>query len=359
MPMLNQISIRRNSIDYINFNSVSFRKSLVEFCGGYDVAYTDIDNKGIQFKADDDIELLIDDNKVFTGYVSSFSGEIDSGMHILRIKGKDKTIDFAQSSITENIEFTNTVKLEDVIQAVLTSLDIDDIQVINKLDIKPFETGEIVSAEVGDNALQFVEKYARKRQVLLTTTKDGNIELQQANFTDNGDVLQLIHGNPTNNVLFSSFERDFDNVYAQYTCKCSDALSTGDLNEDFVDRIAVATFDDARPARKTEIILDAASIDTLQKRAIWEKNCRLNGGVYRCRVQGFYNSLGEVYFPNMGLVQVTDDTWGINKKMLIKAVSFSFSNSGAVTDLTLVDPIAFSTIDDYEYNFEEGSIIKI
>lgn len=359
MTLSNQsILFRVNGIDFQNFQSINIRKSLIDFNGGYSLKYTDRDGNGALFKGNDLIEIIVNGETYLKGYVSENVGNIENNRHIIETFGQERTIDLVQSSLTENIEFQNSVKMIDVVKKVLLSLGMDTVKVITDLDIKPFEGGEIVSGEMGDNAFAFLEKYSRKRQLVLITNPDGNIELQRANFNFDGDILQLIEQNETNNVLSSSFKENFDNRFNQYTCKCADNLSFGDLNPDFVDRVGIATDSEIRASRKLEIIMDSSSIDTLKKRAVWEKNMRLNGGVYTCRVQGFASNTQNLYYPNMNLIQVNDDVQKINKQMLLRDVSLTLSNAGSFSDLILVDPIAYSNLEDYKYNFEEGSIIR-
>ena len=103
--------------------------------------------------------------------------------------------------------------------------------------------------------------------------------------------------------------------------------------------------------------MDSNSTSTLRKRLIWQKNFDLNSDEYICTVKGYRSNIGSLWYPNM-LVDVKDERRNIEKRMLIKRTEWKFSEDGTFTDMILVDPIAFSDIEDYEYNFETNEIIR-
>lgn len=352
------ILFRVNGIDYKDINEIEFNKSLTEFCGGFSLSITDRNDRGILFNGQEECELVIEGESIFKGYIVSTDGSIDNDFHLISVSGNERTNDLVESDLTENIEFTQSIKLEDIIRKVLSSLGMDFISVKSNTTLTPFNTDETISGQVGENAFQFIEKYARKKQVLITTDRDGNILLQRSSSIPNGGDLQLIKNNPTNNILTSSYRKDFRKIFAQYTLKCSDNLSTGWVNKSFEERRAFAFDTTIRQSRRKEIVVDSTDIFTLRKMAIWEQNVRLNGGEYICKVQGFKSNNDQIWYPNM-LVSVKDDIWGIEKNMIIKSCSYTQNNSGTFTNLNLVDPVVFSTIEDYNFNFNKGTLVKI
>ena len=347
---------RINGVDYTDFIGISCSKSMVEFSGGFTFNITDRKDSGKFFDGSEKCEIVIGSEIVSTGFIDEFSGNLDNGNHIINASGNEKTVDIIDSDLTSNIDFTGAIKLKDVIKKVLSTLNITDISVDSNIGVEAFTGDDLVNAEIGDNAFSFIEDYCKKRQVVITTTKKGNILLQRASTEFNGDVLQRIKGNTTNNVLTSSFRESFRNRYAQYICRCSDNLSTGEYDVGFEERKASSYDNQIRSTRKKEIIIDSSDIYTLRKRAIWEQNFRLNGGVYDCKVQGFRSPVtNEVWYPNM-LVLVKDTTWKIDKMMVVRDVEWKQDGAGSFTKLSLVDPIAFSTLKDYTYDFKSGTI---
>lgn len=351
------ILLRVDGVDYEDFTAISVNSSMADFCNVAEFTFTDRNRDGLRFDGSEFIEIIIDSELYFSGYAGDFEGSISSNDHTLNLVVYQKTIDIAQSSLTDNIEVVKGATIEYIIQKVIENIGID-CKVVTDLTIEPFQEDEIVSGVMGENAFDFIDQYIKKRQVLLNTNKDGNIEIVRSNTVYNGDILQLIDGNETNNVIISSFSKNFNKKFYKYTCKCQDNLTNGNLNKDFENRVAITYDNSVRKTRQLEIIIDSSSIDTLKKRVIWEKNVRQNSGVYNCIVKGHRSSAGNLWEKNM-LVSVKDDTWGIEKQMIIKELSLKEDlSSGLITEMNCVDPITFSTVEDYDYNFEEGTLTR-
>ena len=86
-------------------------------------------------------------------------------------------------------------------------------EVINEAGtIRAFD--DITSGEIGQSAFEFLEKYSRKRQVLLTT--DGKRALILARAGEErapADLLNLI-GSSTNNILNASLDINNRNYFS-------------------------------------------------------------------------------------------------------------------------------------------------
>lgn len=335
---MNKIYFRVDGVDYDNFLGISFTKTLSSFCAGFVLRMSDRKNAGSKFNGQSLCEILIDDNKLFTGYISELSGNIDNGKHSIQLKGNEKTVDLIESDFSKSIDISNGIKLEDIIRKCLDTIGLD-CKVYTDLIIPKFSNTEKISSEMGDNIFDFIDGLCNKRQVVINTDINGNIILQRANTIYQGAVIQSITGNNTNNVLSSSFTENFSKRFYKYICRCEDG-STGELNDDFNNRKAVSIDSSIRKTRIRDITLEALDIETLKKRAVWEKNFRLNNGVYMCKVKGFYNNIGQIYYPNQ-LCLIKDDTWGIETKMLLSDVSYSQDSSGSFSDLTFVNPLAY------------------
>ena len=95
----------------------------------------------------------------------------------MTFSGRSKTADLIDSYLVGKLSFAKGTTLKTIIETVLKDLNLN-IQVKETLSVSPFS--EVVSAKRGDKALDFILKYARKKQVLVTNDGDGNILITQS-----------------------------------------------------------------------------------------------------------------------------------------------------------------------------------
>lgn len=175
---MRNVVLEVNGTPYEGFTEINVKNSIEDFSGDFSFKATIEGIKFLPFKGNEPCRVLIDDIPLITGYIESVDYSYDTNSHEVEISGRDKTADIIDSSIVGNIEL-NSPSLETIVKAVLAGLNLD-IAIINQAgDIEP-EKDELVSAEVGENAFDFIEKYARKRGVLLSTNGDGNIVFTRA-----------------------------------------------------------------------------------------------------------------------------------------------------------------------------------
>ncbi|PNX52004.1 MAG: hypothetical protein BV456_01000 [Thermoplasmata archaeon M8B2D] len=374
-----KITIAVNGQQYEDFVSASVSKSLVEVSGGFAFQMTDRSDDGIPFESDDEVEIFIDGEKVITGYIMEENAEVGQNLSSISITGKEKTIDFVDSELTSNIDFGSSSSaletqylndlpnqpvlegnfdLVEIIKKALRNINLDiDVKLQDGLILNKFSQEENVIGKVGEKAFKFCEELARKRNVVITTDENGDILIQKATNIYNNAILQLIIGNETNNILSSNYKRDFRKRFYKYTARSSKNLGLGSFGDNSTNRVVVVYNNQIRSSRQREIVMDANSLSTMRKRLIWQKNFDLNNDTYFCKVQGFRDNTGELWYPNT-LVEVNDEKWNIKKRMLIKSCNWEFSNSGTFTNMILVDPIAFSDAEDYRYDFKINEIIR-
>jgi len=374
-----KITLALNGQQYEDFVSASVVKDLTELSGGFAFQLTDKSGDGVPFGANDSCEVYIDGEKVITGYTQKKKGGLSTSTSMYNIQGKERTIDFIESDLSTNITYSdeessnalerlylNNIKkqpiltgdfsLKDVIRRTLSNINLD-ISVFQQdgLVLDNFTQEENIVGKCGAKAFAFCEKYARKRGVLISSTKNSNVRIQRSARSYNGLVLQLILDNETNNVEDSEFVEDYSKSFYKYTARCSQNLSLGIFDKNPTNKTVTIYNNKIRKSRQKEIVMDANSTSTLRKRLIWQKNFDLSNDTYTCKVKGFRGNNGILWYPNL-LVEVNDERWGVKKRMLTKRVEWTFSNGGTFTNMTLVDPIAFSGIESYDYNFRTNEI---
>ena len=215
-----------------------------------------------------------------------------------------------------------------------------------------FSANEIVAAEVGEMASDFLEKYAKKRQLILSTDGAGNIIYTRAENVIISDFININTGINQGNVLSAEMSVDDSKRFGKYILiSQSNASGNGAIDDSEQSSVEEETYttatsidDEIRSARIFNFISDTTLQDqkSRQDRADWEKNVRkANGFIYSLTIQGFKNSKGVIWRPNM-LININDNVNSIYADLLILSVQFNLSlDGGTQTKLTLTTPDAF------------------
>ena len=223
------------------------------------------------------------------------------------------------------------------------------MNVVQKVDIKPFNSSEIQSGKIGSTYFSFIDKLAKLRQVILTTDGQGNIVIDRSSQRRIKTVLLSQYGNNQSNILSSS--STFDNtkrfsVYRSY----SQGNPLGNIDDpqtpsQLSNRLGTTAFDkQIRPTRQYNFITDSSSSDAnLKNRAAWEANIRrAQSRIFNCTVKGFVATNDNIIWqPNL-LVEVSDEFSNTQGLFLIKDVTYRISTGGEFTDLALVTKDAFT-----------------
>ena len=175
------LKIRLNGQDFTNFISASAALSMETAASAFAFKATADPDNLFPIPNGSLVEILADDIKVITGYVEKLGVGYAGREHTITVQGRSLLADLIDSTVGEVKEFEGQVNLEDIIRATLNSIDLSNIKIINQAgSIRNFDASDITSAETGQNAFDFIESYARKRQVLLTTNGDGNLVIARA-----------------------------------------------------------------------------------------------------------------------------------------------------------------------------------
>ena len=296
--------------------------------------------------------MLIDNNAVITGFVEAVSVSYDSGTHSLEISGRDKTCDIIDSSVIGKKEFSGPISLTQIITTSLSRNGITGISVINNAGtIANFEDSDLFGAEVGESLFGFLEKYARKRQVLLSSDGDGNIVLNRAGSAKALVALENIVGGQANNIKSASINYDFTQRFGKYIMQ-SQLNNSGLLDfvgtsmDDVVSQTSEALDSKIRLSRQLELTSNSSDDSvTLKDLATWHSNLRrARGTTYNVVVQGFYQDEAKTrLWKNNELVQVVDNFADVSATLLIQSVEYNFNlNSGSTTNISLVDKDAYT-----------------
>ncbi len=341
-----------NGISYTDFKEYDISRSVEDVAGQFSITMTTQGNQGI-FQVGDKIIIYVNNTPILTGHIEKKKVGYDHQSHDIQIQGRDNVADLVDSTIGNKIEFKAPVTLEKVIQSVLSDIQMTGVKVVNKASgLKPFLQGEIVSGEIDETIFDFLEKYTRKRQVLMTTDGKGNLILTRAGTTQAS--TKLVHrvaesGTEDNNILVSDVEYDDSKRFYLYRVHSqgnpSASANLGKTsNSEIVNRLGTANDLDVRHTRILDITAESAT-DTasLKERATWEATVRRARAIsYSCTIQGHtITPNGKPWEPNL-LVSINDEYALIAASLLIKSVNYILSlDDGNITQLELVHPDSY------------------
>lgn len=321
-----------NGTPYDNFTSATCELRLDSPSSKFSFRAVTPGGQPLPFKGGEECRVLVSDQLVLTGFIEVIDVSYDGTDHVIDISGRSKTADLLDSSLDQFDDLRGgELSLKQLIEAVLFHLDMS-IKVIDQVEPALFNSAEDIAApEPGDNAFQFIEKYAKKRQVLLTDDPNGNIVIAKNSGERAAGSVQHIIGADDNNVVSATFSFDITGRFNFH--KVSSALSFPALNDagdtsisSAVNQSGQRIDSDIRIGRQLIIVPDAsASDENCRKRAGWEAALRrARGLVYSAEVDGFRvgGDIGNIWELNK-IYQIVDDFVGKNETMLSNAIVFS------------------------------------
>jgi prophage tail gpP-like protein len=347
------LSVLVNGQKYENFVSYEITRSVEDLAGTFSIEMTNGWEKEPPVKMRSKIQIFVDDTSILMGFVEKLNVRYDNGQHIIRFSGRDKVCDLIDSTLGSNIEIKAPTTLDAIIHRVIKEINMTGVKIINQAGkLEKFSAGDIVSGNVDEPIFQFLQKYVRKRQVLMTTDGLGNVVLARTGSKQAGcALLHKVDDSPLqpNNILDAEMEWDDTQRFHLYRIHSqgnpSGAGSTTKLsNKEMVSRQGSTIDPEIRSTRVLDLMAESSTDSaTLFDRAEWEAIVRLARGFsYQCTVQGHtMGDGGKPWEPNL-LTTVYDDFHLIQDTLLIKAVRYSYNSNGTLTNLELVDPDSYT-----------------
>ncbi len=314
------------------------------------------------------VKIFVDDVQVLDGFIEKINGNYDTNTDVIHFSGRDKTADIIDNQIGDQKEIKGTISFVALLKRILLDNAITDIEVINNVnDVADFSAADVISPEIGQNMFAFLNDYAGKRQVFLTTDGLGNIVINR----DTTQQLKaaIIHrvgvrdANLQNNVISSEWSYDDTRRYNFYKVISQKNVSAGADNdlqtttEEDVKNIVLKKGD----AIDTEIRVNRVYVMKAEKpmedkecqaRAVWQLAiARARSLDYTAVING-HTADGEVWRPNR-LVKVVDQRVGLDGVFLINAVVYN-------TDLDSGDTVEIGIVERNRYKLaaEEASFEK-
>jgi prophage tail gpP-like protein len=356
---MSKIYLEVNGIKYEGFTEISINSSLENFCSSFSFATTlkeDINILGNKtggfvndIKLQNKVKIYIDDILVLTGYIEALNVDYDAKNHSIVYSGRDIGGDMVDSSIIQSTYKQRNFEL--LTKTVLSQNGFSDIKIVNNAGLLLLESTEVIKTESNETIFNFLDRYAKKLQVIIKINRFGNLEITRE---DDTIVKNMLINNRTkdNNILSAKLQlttKDRFNiidVYSQANNKTH--TSTG------ISQKGTAKDSSIRSTRRISLNMNTASESkTLNALAQWNVNVRrAKGSRYTCKVVDFYaeriqnilvGTLGfdKVWQPNT-LVDIVDEVAQIEGTFLIQGVEFTQSNNGSYTTLDIVEKGSFT-----------------
>ena len=340
------MEIEVNGVTYSRFTSANIELRLDALSNTFTFTAVSTQGAPLPFTVGAECRITVDGHTAITGHIEVVEGDYDGASHSITVQGRDKTGDVVDSSLSKFPNLKPPISLKSIIQKVLVNIGNTSIIVADQVAPPLFNKAEDLAASgEGVGAFEFIEGLARKRQVLLTSSANGNIVIVKTpGPIIDSFILQNVIGSKGNNVLKAAYSYDLTgryNVYKMTSSLNPTAISIGSSasNKDIVNQSGEVTDSAIREGRQLAIVPEGPySNKQNTDRAQWEQRVRAaRGQVYSATIQGHPH-----VHPN-DMIRVFDDFAGISAEMLINSVSYAMDlDSGKTTTLSLVEKNAYN-----------------
>lgn len=344
------ITIEVNGKDYAGFYSARVDLILDQLSNQFAFEASSEKGRPLPFLGGERCRVRVDGEPVITGTIEVVNPSGDEGSHAITLLGRDLTSDLIVSQIAAMDDLRPPITLREIVEAVITHID-SPLEVVDRINPAPFnEAEDLIAPEPGDVAFEFLSKYARKRQALLSSDGLGRVVITRSSGSPSGgSIIHRPEGDARNNVLRYSGRYDRSDLFRVYK-------SAGQLNPlasllaNIVDKDTISdqpaeVVDESIPRGRQYVMTDDSltssgeALETLK----WELNVRrARAREQTFTVAGFRDQAGELWNVNR-LVRVDSPFVGIDSTMLVNRVSFSYTEGrGSDTMLVVVPRDAFT-----------------
>lgn len=340
----NEIIMTVNGDNYSQFKEARVVKSLDAIGGTFEIIIASDFITNTPIRMEDEIQITVNGDVIISGNIDIVSSSYDDSAHDITISGQDITGDVVEATIFTTSTYQGDISLKSLIELVMSDNGVTDIGVIDIVttdenkDELIFKANEVKSGDVGDTLFDFMDKYAKIKNCLLTSDGEGNIIIYRTSKNQKAiSALRMIIGEDESNytIKTSNLSVDYTNRFKKIIIK-SQSDGDSDISGEFEDSFV------RRPRTKVIISDNSLTIKEAEDMARWEVvNRQSQSTVYRCNVYGFSSDSGKVWAPN-DMVSIRDDIQGVDDIMILRDVEYSISeDDGSITSLTFVSKDSF------------------
>lgn len=344
----NSVNIRGSEIEdvatifinqtlYNGWKGFSITRRLDSFSGSFSIDLHDRfreDGSPWPIKTGDSIQMYIGQDKILDGYIDSLNPSFSPTSRNVSAEGRDKTGDLVDCVPQQQGELKN-INLLNLCEKICSPFGIEVQNVVEEDISKPFDIWRIKPEET---AFETLERAARQRGVLLIANDFGQLRItRKGRFRSSSEIKQGF------NLIGGGGNYDNKNRFSEYKVIGQTKGTDQFFGKQVTSPSAKATDKGVTRYRPT-IIVSEANVDQgkAQERANWEVTMRAaNSFKVSLSVQGFFQQDGRLWRINE-IVKVTSGFLGlIEQDLLVRAVTFSKSDSGTITQLECTRPDAF------------------
>ncbi len=287
-------------------------------------------------------EVRIGDDTVISGYIDVYEPDLTDTTTTIRVEGRDKTGDLVDCSAIYKAGLWRNVTLEKIVADIAAPFGIA-VELSDDVDTgEPFKR---FALEEGEHAFDAIDRAARLRAVLVTSTPKGNILLTGASDDDTG--IRLEEGV---NLKRITATHSWKERHSLITIKTQVAGDDDQYGESAAHLKASATDDEIDRYRPLVVMAEqGTSSKRLVDRARWEHQVRMGRGKRgKCTVVGWRQGKdgmeGPLWRPNT-LVHIVSPRMNLDRLMLIVGVAYTKTEQGTTSELTFSRREAFELVE--------------
>ncbi len=346
------IVIEVDKIQYGNFVSAEVTLRLDALTNTFSFEAATNSARPLPFRGGEACLIFVAGEQVLSGHIELVNAAYASEDHTVTVTGRDKTGDLLDSSLPAFSDI-KAKTLKALCERAISEIPGLKLKVIDEANPDPFNPAEDISSpDPAQNAFSFLEKYARKLHVLLSSDFDGNLLITESSGIETKGLIQnrKDNRNDSNNVVRAQVTYDdtgrFNLYQAVAQLNPTAGALAGILGPETVSNSSGKAVLDKRIRAGRQLILISETLAAKDKnfdRADWEKNIRAaRGVVYSPELIGFTDQEEDLWAINT-LPQIDDEDADIQERMLINTVTFSSAiGSGNKTNLGLIDPESYT-----------------
>lgn len=328
------VQLRIDGQAYGGWKQISVERGIEACCNAFELSVTERwagQDTARPIRPGVACEIAIDGEIVITGFVDDVAIAHSATDHTVTVRGRDKTADLVDCSAVHRTGAWSNVALAQIAADVARPFG---VQVVVETDIgAAFPQWQI---QEGETAFECIERAARMRGVLLTTSAAGALVLTRASSAHSGAALVLGQNLKSASGTFTTRDR-----YSAYTVKGTMPGTDLTTPEQHASPSAAALDEGVTRYRPLVVVAeDNGDPSVLADRAAWERNVRYGRAArVDAVVQGWRAGRG-LWTPNT-LVRYQDSFMGLDGDLLIANARLTLDGEGFSAQLALTRREAF------------------
>ena len=316
------------------WEETQFTRELNACASDFQIKMTDKwaeDKEAWRVSANQTAHLHIGKASMLQGYIDSVEASISANERSVQIRGRSKTCDLVDCSVTGPNQYTN-LNLKEIAEKVVAPFKIPVL-----FNASPGDPFPLTTIQQGETVFNLLDRLARQRKLLIYPSPNGSLVFAKAGAQRAS--TQLVLGV---NVLSGKSNYDFSNRFSTYEAKGQNIGWMGDGKETAA---ALGTASDLGVGRYRPLVLMAESVSDngqSENRAAYEAALRKAQSLkVELQVQGFYQKDNTLWDINQ-FVFVDCGYLGVRRWMITRKVTYNKTNGGSTSTIELCLPDSFN-----------------